>query len=165
MSQILQTVYASAPSNNIPYHTLELKHPVLPGGSIRWVQGFEDQTFGLENGGGEVLFEAVPFAASLPAKNDSGNQKLQFQVDNVTSDIYYYMRSVIDHGQKIEVIYRVYLDSNKSSPAEHPVRMVATVASGDYKTVQIVADFHDLLNSKFPTFRYTADFAPGLKYI
>lgn len=165
MSQILQTVYASAPSNQIPIHTLTLEAPSLPGGVLRWVQGSEDESMGLENNGGTVLYKALPFGVSLPDKSLRGNQDLQFQLDNITGEALEHVNSVIDAGEKIKVVYRVYLDSDKSAPAEQPIIMTATSMSADYKSVQVIADFHDFLNKAWPSLRYTAEFAPGLKYL
>lgn len=164
MSQILQTVYASAPSNQVPIHTLTLEAPSLPGGVLRWVLGDEDESLGLENDGGTVLFEAMPFGVSLPDRSMRGNQELQFQIDNVTGEALQHLNSVIDAGEKVITTYRVYLDSDKSAPAEQPVVMTATSMSADYKSVQVVADFHDFLNKAWPSIRYTPTFSPGLKY-
>ena len=103
MSQILQTVYASAPSNQIPIHTLTLEAPSLPDGVLRWVQGNEDESMGLENNGGTVLYEAVPIAISLPDVGARGNQEIQFQMDNVTGEAYHYVRQALKSGDKIQL--------------------------------------------------------------
>ena len=165
MSKILQTVYASAPSNQIPIHTLTLEAPSLPSGVLRWVQGSEDESMGLENNGGIVLYKALPFGVSLPDKSLRGNQDLQFQLDNITGEALQHLNKALDAGDKIKVVYRVYLDSDKSEPAEQPIFMTATSMSADYKSVQVIADFHDFLNKAWPSARYTAEFAPGLKYL
>lgn len=120
---------------------------------------------GLENNGGTVLYKALPFGVSLPDKSLRGNQDLQFQLDNITGEALEHVNSVIDAGEKIKVVYRVYLDSDKSAPAEQPIVMTATSMSADYKSVQVIADFHDFLNKAWPSLRYTAEFAPGLKYL
>lgn len=163
MSQILQTVYASV-TDDIQHHTLELSHASFPGGVIRWVQGFENETLGLESGQ-QVSFEAMPFGVSLPDRSMRGNQDLQFQVDNVTGEALKLIRAVIQSGEKLPVIYRVYLDSNKSHPAESAITMTANSFTADMRSVVIVADFHDFVNKLWPPLRYTTGNAPGLKYI
>jgi hypothetical protein len=165
MSEILQTVYASAPSNQTLIHTLTLEAPSLPSGVLRWVQGSEDENMGLEGFGPLVLYKALPFDVSLPDRSIRGNQELQFQLDNITGEALKYLNDALDAGDKIKVVYRVYLDSDKSVPAEQPIFMTATSMSADYKSVQVIADFHDFLNKAWPSVRYTAEFAPGLKYI
>lgn len=165
MSQVLQTVYASAPSDQIIHHTLTLEAASFPLGVMRWVQGYEDEYMGLENNGGTVLYEALPFGVSLPDRSIRGNQEIQFQLDNITGEALQYLDVALNAGDKIKVTYRVYLDSDKSSPAEQPIVMTATSMSADYKSVQVIADFHDFLNKAWPSARYTAEFAPGLKYL
>lgn len=163
MSQILQTVYASV-TDDIQYHTLELPHASFPNGVIRWVQGFENETLGLEDTT-MVEFDAVPFGVSLPERSMRGNQDLQFQIDNVTGEALGYIRSVLNSGEKLPVIYRVYLESNKAAPAEAAITMTANSFTADMQSVVVVADFHDFVNKEWPTLRYTTDNAPGLKYI
>jgi hypothetical protein len=163
MSQILQTVHASV-TDDIKHHTLELPHESFPGGVLRWVQGFSDETLGLESGE-QVLFEQMPFGVSLPNKSMRGNQDLQFQLDNVTGEALKYIRAVLISGKKLPVIYRVYLDSNKSFPAESAITMTANSFSADLQSVTIIADFHDFVNKLWPRLRYTLDLAPGLKYM
>lgn len=163
MSQLLQTVHASV-TDDIQHHTLELPHASFPGGVIRWVQGFNDETLGLENSE-MVLFSAMPFGVSLPDKSMRGNQDLQFQLDNVTGEALKYIRDVLASGEKLPVIYRVYLESSKTVPAQSAIEMTANSFTADLKSVTIVADFHDFVNKQWPRLRYTLDLAPGLKYM
>lgn len=162
MSQLLQTVYASV-TDDIQHHTLELPHSTFPNGVIRWVQGFNNETLGLEDST-MVEFEQMPFGVSLPDKSMKGNQDLQFQLDNVTGDALKYIRAVLKSGEKLPVIYRVYLESNKAYPAESAITMTANSFTADMRSVTIVADFHDFVNKLWPRLRYTPELAPGLKY-
>jgi hypothetical protein len=163
MSQILETVHASV-TDDIKHHTLELPHASFPGGVIRWVQGFDNEVLGLENGS-MVEFEAMPFGVSLPDRSMRGNQDLQFQVDNVTGEALKLIYSVINSGVKLPVVYRPYVESNKSYPAETAIKMSANSFSADMRSVVIIADFHDFVNKLWPTIRYTPTNAPGLKYL
>ncbi|MEY8251978.1 MAG: DUF1833 family protein [Colwellia sp.] len=163
MSSILQAVHASAPSSELKHHLLELINPAFPSGSYRWVQGFNDEIFTLENGE-QALFQQSGFGVSLPNRSMRGNQDIQFQLDNVTGEVLRSMRDVIDSGEKIKVIYRCYLDSNRSAPAQPKIEMTATSLGADYRSVNIVADFHDFVNRAWPTKKYTSTLAPGLKY-
>ena len=163
MSSVLQTVYASV-TNDLPYHTLEMPHATFPNGIIRWVQGFNDESLGLESG--ELVdFKGMPFAVSLPERSMRGNQELQFQLDNVTGEALQYVRAVLKSGKKLPMTYRTYLESNRSSPSETAITMNATGFSADMRSVNIVADFHDFVNKAWPTMRYTPEVFPGLKYI
>lgn len=162
MSKILETVYASV-TDDIQYHTLELQNPAFPDGVLRWVQGFDDKTFYLENG---LLaeFDAMPFAVSLPSSSVRGDQDLQFQLDNISGEVLQSIRTVLSEKTKISVIYRVYLES-QNLPAQTAVKMTATGFSANYYSVNISANFHDFVNREWPSKRYTSDNAPGLKYL
>jgi hypothetical protein len=163
MSQLLETVHASV-TDEIQHHTLELPHESFPNGVIRWVQGFSDETLGLENGE-MVLFEQMPFGVSLPDKSIRGNQDLQFQLDNITGDALKYVRAVLDSDEPLPVIYRVYLESNTAAPAETAIEMTANSFNADMRSVTVIADFHDFVNKLWPVLRYTTTNTPGLKYI
>lgn len=163
MSQILQSVYSSV-TDDILHHTLELLHPSFPAGVIRWVQGFDNEVLGLEDSS-MVEFEAMPFGVSLPDRSMRGNQDLQFQLDNVTGEALQYIRGVLKTGEKLQVVYRVYLGSNKAFPAESAIVMTANGFTADMRSVTLIADFNDFVNKSWPRLRYTPEFAPGLKYI
>lgn len=161
MSILLSTVHASAPSSEIKLHTLELIHESFPNGAYRWVQGFQDEVFTLEDGQ-SYTFEGMGFGVSLPERSLRGNQDIQFQIDNVTGEALRAISGVINAGTKMQVIYRAFLDSNHSAPAQPATRMTATGMTADYKSVSVIADFHDFVNMKWPKKRYTSTVAPGL---
>lgn len=163
MSQILQTVYASAPVDEIQHHTLELLHPAIDGGAIRIVLGDEDLIATTEND--ETLtFERGAFALNLPSKAVKGRQDLQFQVDNVSGRALGIVLDIIEAGGEATAIYRLYLDSDLSAPAERPIVMTAVGFYINKTTFSFTASFHDLVNKAWPYRRYTPEFAPGLKY-
>lgn len=163
MSKILQTIYASV-TDDIVYHTLELSHASFPGGFYRWVLGYESAELGLESGQ-VVTFEGAPLGVSLPSRGGAGNQHLQFQLDNVTGKALNEVSAVIDAGEKLPVVYRVYRDSNKSSPDQSAIRMTAVGFDANYHRINIAASFYDFVNKKWPTERFTLENSPGLKYV
>ena len=163
MSQVLQTVYASAPVDQVIIHTLELKHAAFDSGAIRLCQGFDDLTATLEDAS-TVTFTASGFGVSLPSRAVKGRQDLQFQLDNVTGEALQQIRAAKEAGGAVQVIYRVYLASDLSAPAQPPTVMTAVSVKANPKSVSVVASFHDLVNKSWPTLFYTPDFAPGLKY-
>ncbi len=160
MSSILDIVYASAPVDEIIHHTIELQSS---HGGRRLVQGYNDLTVTLENGT-QTTFQRAYFAVSLPQKALKGAQELQFQIDNVSGDALSFIEAAMAAGSKITVIYRAFLSSNLSAPAETPLRLTVTASSIDTKSASLRATFHDLVNTPWPKRRYTADFAPGLIY-
>jgi len=168
MSNVLQTLYASAPVNDIIIHTLELNNadfnvPDHAPGTIRLVQGFDDITATLEDAT-TATFKASGFGVSLPQKSIKGRQDLNFSIDNVTGEALKAIDDAIEGGSKIIVIYRAYAGSDLSAPGQPPVVMTATAVKADFSSISISASFHDLVNKAWPYRRYTPSFAPGLKY-
>ncbi len=168
MSQLLQTLYASAPVDDLVIHTLELVDPAFaldgfPAGVIRLVQGYENLSLGLETAE-TVEFTAAPFGVSLPAKSVKGRQDLGFRIDNVTGEVLRAINDSMEAGNKTQVIYRAYAGSDLTYPGSPPITMTAISAQVNLNQVTITATFHDLVNKAWPYRRYTPDFAPGLKY-
>lgn len=161
MSNVLQTIYASAPVNDLPIHTLELQADSL--WTLRICDGFDDVTAGIE-GGEMVTFLASGMGVSLPARGVKGRQDLQFQIDNVTGEALTKVKQAIDAGIPIKVIYRVYTASNLTEPAEPAVEMKAVDVQATALSLNVVASFNDLVNKAWPKNRYTPSIAPGLKY-
>ncbi|NRA56231.1 MAG: DUF1833 family protein [Gammaproteobacteria bacterium] len=168
MSHVLQTLYASAPVDDVIIHTLELSHPAFsvpghPAGLIRLAQGFDDINVILEDAS-TATFKASGFGVSLPQKSVNGRQDLTFKLDNVTGEAIQSIDAAQEAGGRIAVTYRAYAGSDLSQPGQPPVVMTAISATADYSSISINASFHDLVNKAWPFRRYTPDFAPGLKY-
>lgn len=158
---ILETVYASG--GDIIIHTLELECAAWAG-SIFICNGFENQTC-IDENARQITFIAAGIAVALPKKNNTGAQVLVFAIDNVTGEAQALIDSALEAEERVMLIYRAFLASDKSVPADTPYRM--TVLSGEMKgsVIQVQAGFFDLLNTSWPRDRYTATFAPGLRYV
>lgn len=158
---LIEIVYASAPADQVIINTLEIKHPSID--PIRICADYADHTVTLEDDT-EVTFLQSGFDISLPNKDTSGNQALRFAIDNVTGIAQAAIDTALNAGGPIAVIYRAYLLSDLSAPAAPPVSMVLVAATFESSAVQIEASYFDLLNTAWPRKRYTATFAPGIKY-
>ncbi|WP_445363185.1 DUF1833 family protein [Microbulbifer sp. ANSA003] len=163
MSAVLETVYASAPIDEIIIHTLELRHAAFEGGAIRLCQGFDDIEATLEDGE-TATFTASGFGVSLPQRSVRGRQDLQFQLDNVTGEALQNIDAALEAGGSVQVIYRQFLESDLSAPAQPATVMTAASVKANPASVSVIASFHDLVNKAWPNKFYTPDFAPGLKY-
>lgn len=159
---ILERVYASGgPEVIIP--TIELTcaawaEPILI------CAGFEDQTVATEDAR-TLTFIAAGVDVALPKKSNTGSQTLTFAVDNVSGEAQAKIDAALEAEERVTLIYRTYLASDLSGPAEPPYRM--TVLGGDITgtQVQIEAGYFDLINVGWPRDLYTTSFAPGLKYL
>lgn len=161
MSEALQRIYASAPANEIPIHTLHLFGESF--GQLYLCQGFDDLTLTLENDQ-QIVFTACGLGLSLPKRGMKSRQSLQFQLDNVTGEAKRRIKDALETGDKVYCTYRVYASSNLNEPADPPVTMNVIDTKTNRKSANVVASFSDLINRAWPRGRYTPTFAPGLKY-
>jgi hypothetical protein len=119
----------------------------------------------IDENGRPITFLAAGLDVSLPKKNNDGGQSLGVAIDNVTGEAQAKIDLAKETGARIMMIYRTFLESDTSHPAEPPMRMTALSASMEGATVRTIGGYYDLINSAWPRFRYTAGWAPGIKYI
>ena len=164
MSKILRTVFASAPTDDIPWFTLELSSDAWLA-PVRFVQSKEPgvESFGIE-GGVSADFICAPINVSPPARTIRGNQDLQFQIDNVSGEALTLIDQAIESGEKIYATLRTYIESNRSAPSDNPVKLTGVSTRINITSVSMSASFHDLVNKSWPALRFTPEFAPGLIY-
>lgn len=162
MSDILEEVNASG--GNVAYiRTLELVCDAWP--EPKYVcTGFRDQVLVTEDAR-TLTFKAINLGISLPTKDNKGAQTLNFAVDNTTGEVSELADAATEANARVTAIYRTYLSSNKSAPAERPYYMV--VLAGDLQGVvaNLQCGFFNILLNAWPRRFLTADYAPGLRYI
>lgn len=158
---ILSIVYASAPDSEVIIPTLEIQIPT--GDPIRICADFEDHVLGVD--GVYHLFEAGAISIALPKKDTSGQQALTFGIANVSGRAQRYVDEALESGAQVKLIYREYLISDKSEPARRPYEMVLSGGQLEGGEAVFEGSYYDLLNAAWPRERYTAQNAPGLKYL
>ena len=157
----ISITYASSPSNDLLISTLEFNNETA--GVIRLAQSFNDVTATTEFAE-TVTFIQSAWEVSLPNKDATGQQTLQFQICNVTGEAQRFIDDCMASGKPTSVIYREFYADDLSAPATVPIKMTLRGGSAEGITVGIEAGYFDLLNVGWPRFRYTPEFAPGLKY-
>lgn len=159
---LIETVYASAPSDQIILPTLEI---LVPGEEpIRVVAAYEDLTATLENSE-TVTFKAGPFEYKEPSKDTSGNQTLTFAIANVTGEAQKAIDAALASDAQVPVNYRVFLSGGLSAPAKQPYKMILRGGTFEGMMVMVEAGYFDLLNTQWPRKRYLSEDFPGLRYI
>lgn len=159
---IIETVYASAPSDKVILPTLEI---LVPGEDpIRVVAAYEDLTATLETAE-TVTFQAGPFEYREPSKNTNGQQTLTFAIANVTGEAQRAVESALASDAEVPINYRVFLSTDLTAPAQLPYKMTLRGGTFEGMMVQVEAGYFDILNHRWPRNLYTADFAPGLRYL
>lgn len=158
---ILKTVYASAPDDELILITLEIH--LAPTVIVRAVQGFENQMLGVD--GVYREFTASAISVALPSSNASGQQTLRFSIGGINSLIQRHMDDALESRSPIPMVYREYLESDKSEPARQPYIMTISGIQLEGDEAQIEASYWDILNYAWPRQRYTEETAPGVKYL
>lgn len=125
--------------------------------------GFDDQQCVTEDDR-TLTFRASAMAASLPKRDTSGTQKLTFGIDNVTGEAQQRIDEALESGEMVYLTFRHYLASDKSAPAENPLKFVVKGGEMQGSMHKITAAFFDMINTAWPRRFYTAAFAPGLRY-
>lgn len=173
LTQAIKEAYASAPSDQIILHTLELRHPAFldESGSvtaIRVVRDHLDLFARLEDSapihGGEVVrFVAMGFELDLPPVDTMPVPEISVTLDNVSREIVRHLDAAAESQSVIEVTYRPYLSSDLEGPQmDPPIHLVLTEVEADIFRVTGRARMLDIGNKAFPGLIYSAKSFPGL---
>lgn len=159
---ILEEVFASG-GTDIIIRTLELTSPAWTD-SVFICNGFTDQVLTTEDGR-TITFIAANIDITLPKKNNKGNQVLAFAIDNTTGEPQQKADAALEADQRITAIYRTYLASNKTAPAEKPYVLTAQSDSIQGNVAQLQCGYFDMIGVAWPRRLYTLRDFPALRYI
>lgn len=162
LTAAIEEAYASAPADEIIYHTLEFSHPdfVAP---IYVVRDRADLTATLEDGVTSVTFTAFAFDFHLPPLEQTASPEIVISIDNVGREIIPYLDAAAQSADLITVTYRPYLSSDLSAPQmDPPISLVVREVTADVFKVECRATFGDFANRRFPSESYDAHRFPGL---
>lgn len=168
LSAALEEALASAPSDQVIHHTLEIWHPsfALP---IRVVRDFVPLDARIEagaarNAGAIVTFVGYAFDMTLPDQTSSGLPQAVIEIDNVSREIGAQIDQAVIAGAPITVIYRAYLSNLVTVGPENipPLEMTLISVTMTPMRVRCVAGFTNLLDVRFPRRDYDLERFPGL---
>lgn len=173
LSEALKEAYASAPSDVILLHTLELRHPsfVDENGeptAIRVVRDNINHICTLEDSapldaGNAVEFIAMGFDLELPPVEAIPVPEITLTLDNVSTEIIQYLDRAVETQDMIEMTYRPYLSNDLSCPQMNPpITLVITEIMADISKISATARMMDIGNKSFPAENYTVKKYPGL---
>lgn len=167
LSQAIREAYASAPSNVVIHHTLELRHPAFTA-PIRVVRDYADLTARLESSapadaGLLVTFVRFAFDLTKPEVSPDGVPQLTIEIDNVSRDIVANIEAALSTTDLVQATYREYISTDLTAPQnDPPIHMTIMSVTADVFRVKAVAGFPDLINRRFPTTEYDSETFPGL---
>ena len=157
----LRRVYTSAPADEVIIETLEVRHSKF---SRTWYLSSNVGEFdGTLESGTTVRFTPLPFTVKLPSSDAQGGQILAISIANAGQEMVAEIEAAAtDPHERIEVVYRVYLESDKSMPQSLPIKLSIDTITMTDEAITAQAGRSDTLNFKFPSIVYTAEKFPGL---
>lgn len=168
LSDALREAYASAPADQVIWHTLELWHAAFSV-PIRVVCDVTALDARIEDGaardaGAIVTFAAYPFTVVPPDVTAEALPQVTIEIDNVTREILTQVDTAIAAGGAIEVIYRQFLsDTALIGPeTDPPLTMELIQVSSTRSRIRATAGFATLQDAKFPGLDYDLETFPGL---
>jgi hypothetical protein len=119
LSEAVKEAYASAPVDEIIYHTLEINHPDFTA-PIRVVRDRIELVATTENAE-SVTF--VPFAFDVVPPDVQSQQMpiCKVEMDNVGRELMSQLEAAYTSNEMITMIYRQYLESDKTAPQNNPI--------------------------------------------
>jgi hypothetical protein len=167
LSEAIKEAYASAPADEVVYHTLEIRHSSFAT-PIRVVRDFADLDATLEadapeDASTEVTFLGYAFDLVPPEVSAGGTPQLVIEIDNVSREILANIELAMASSSLLTVIYRAFLSSDLTAPAnDPPLTLTIFTISANPMRIRAVAGFQDIVNKRFPSDAYTAERFPGL---
>lgn len=160
----IEIAYASAPADDPIIHSLQLINPDFDTGEFCLCSGFDDLDMGLESGKQKQFF-AMGLGIQLPERSITGRMDLSFGIGNITGYIRQQMLKAKNGKHETQLIYRPYLASDLSFPANPPLRMTVVGYADDRQTATILASFRNLMDRRWPSVLFTPQKYPGVKYV
>lgn len=169
LSAAIAEAYASAPVDQVIYHTLELWHPAFTV-PIRVVRDFTALDARIEAGaardaGAVVTFVGFAFDIVPPDQTTTGVPQCVIEIDNVDREILAQIDQAVQTADQITVIYRAYLSDAVLDGPENdpPMELTMISVSATPFRIRATAGFPDLVNLRFPTLDYDLETFPGLQ--
>ena len=158
ITNALKELYVSSGSDVI-LHTLSLKHHAW-GQAYYLVRDWASLNAALEDGS-VVTFQRHAFNIQGPDVDETGGISLGIVMDNVGRELTTLLqKAASDENQvPIEVIYRIYLESDTSGPQnDPPLKLYLKSVKITDTTISGVAEMVNFHNRKFPNVKYSKRF-------
>lgn len=158
---LLAQVYAQG--GDVILHTLELTSTAWGSDPIVLVKDYQDHVITTEDGR-QLLARATGMAVALPKRDTTGAQDLTFALDGVRPEATRLVRQAQEAQATVRVIYRCYLYSDLSEPAEPPLFLIARRYTAQMDHIEVTAGLFDLIDMRWPRMVYDSNTAPCLEF-
>lgn len=169
LSAALAEAYASAPVDQVIYHTLEIWHPAfsVPIRVVRDTVALEAriEAGAARDAGAIVTFVAYAFDIVPPDQTSTGVPQCVIEIDNISREILAQIDLAVTEPDPIIVIYRSYLSDMALIDPENipPMELTLITISATPLRIRATAGFPDLVNRRFPMLDYELERFPGLQ--
>ena len=171
-SEAYKEAVASCPTDEIIYHTIEIRHPHFLNDNdenipIFMVRDYVELLATLEqshptHGGQQVVFMPVAFDVTPPSKEPGVVPQLQLKIDNVSAELMPYLDQATSEEIPVKVIYREYRSKDLSTPAITPIMFEAGVCTSTLQGISTTCQMNNILNKSVPNVEYTSANFPNL---
>lgn len=168
LSAALKEAYATAPTDEVIYHTLELWHPAFST-AIRVVRDYTNidamiEATAARDAGMVVPFTAYAFNVIPPDLSATSLPQCTIEIDNVSRDIMAQIDAAIMQTDKVTVIYRAYLSNSLTAGPQNdpPLEMEMITMGANPLRLIATAGFTNLLDKRFPSLDYSLEIFTGL---
>ena len=154
----------------IAVNVLEFRHEKWgPGGGVigsLWVSDFGEPFEATTESAVAFTAEMLGFEIEVAADNVTTEQRIMIRLDNVNGRVAHELRSLDDDDlqKSVQVVYRVYLDTDRSAPKIDPLTLYVVSASMTRPLVELEASA-DILPNVQSGSRYTIDDFPTLVWL
>lgn len=129
---------------------------------IRFCPGWDDVTVTHEDEA-QAIYIGGGLDTALPARNDSGQQRLVFAFGGANSEAEELEDQATEAGEIITLTLRMYASDDLSAPAQRPKRMIVdTLEFLPNGVLQVSCTYRDILSRRFLQGRFTANKYPGV---
>ncbi len=174
-SAAIKEAYASAPSGEVIWPTLELRHPTLPVPARIVVDhgeklGDDPLVYGrmlrIEadapvDAGEVVLFVSCNLQAVPPANEENQGPEMTLSIDNVPGDLMEALNNAVTTMAPIDVVYREYMKDDPDTVHFMLEGMTLSRVTANMFRIEGKAGFLDLFNRQFLV-DYSAEEHPSL---
>jgi len=156
---------------SVAVNVLEFIHPKWgPGGGVPgsiWVSDYGD-VFTATTEAPVRTFDAQPlgFTADIGADNVSTEQRVTLRLDNANGLVAQQLRSLDDTDLQtaVQVVYRAYLDTDRTAPAIDPLTLFVTNVQMNRLVLEVEGSA-DVLPNVSAGIRYTLELFPPMAYL
>lgn len=153
-------IYASAPVKTEVRQALSLSHPGFT--RTYYLTNYPAPFNGVADGALRT-FEAVPFEALEPQRDDSAQQDLRLRIDNTSPRLLDELeRASVDFSEPILCAYYVFNGTDPRPQNDPPIRLFLTDIEVTVGAVTGTATRADVVNAEFPRRYYRISEFPGM---